>query len=87
MVAGTGAGLPATAESLAKPEVTGLQITHTKQKSKGGEGRATLKMNQGLRMCSVNITSIFKKAIWWLPRVPYDIVFVQEHHRRLGRNL
>eukprot|EP00973_Karenia_brevis_P095403 12427155-Karenia_brevis.AAC.1 len=61
MVAGTGAGLPATANALAQPEVTGVQITHTNKKSKGGEGRVTNKMNQGRRMCIVNITSSSKK--------------------------
>eukprot|EP00973_Karenia_brevis_P031208 4306543-Karenia_brevis.AAC.1 len=85
MVAGTGVALTAPGDDLAKPEVAGAQITHTNQKPLGGEGRVTSKMNQGLRVCSAHITSSSEKAIWWLTRVPYDMVFVQEHHQRFKK--
>eukprot|EP00973_Karenia_brevis_P063168 8782987-Karenia_brevis.AAC.1 len=63
MVAGTGVALAAPDDDLAKPEVIGVNITHANQKLKGGKGRVACKMNQGLRMCSVNITRSSKKAI------------------------
>eukprot|EP00973_Karenia_brevis_P078168 10855654-Karenia_brevis.AAC.1 len=63
MVAGTDGALSEPADHLAKPEVTGMQITHTNQKPLGGGNRAANKKNKGLRMCSVHITSSFKKAM------------------------
>eukprot|EP00973_Karenia_brevis_P086987 12062528-Karenia_brevis.AAC.1 len=42
-------------------------------------------MNKGLRICSVNISSSSHKATWWLARLPYVVIFVQEHHGRFKK--
>eukprot|EP00973_Karenia_brevis_P023398 3220675-Karenia_brevis.AAC.1 len=55
MVSGTGVAM-ADPVDLAQPEVYGVNITHTNQKPRGIQGRDTKKMNQGLRICGVNIT-------------------------------
>eukprot|EP00973_Karenia_brevis_P052183 7250952-Karenia_brevis.AAC.1 len=66
-------GADELAAPVAQPQVYGATLTHTSQKPRGRQYRETKKMNKGLRICSVNITSSSKKATWWLARLPYDI--------------
>eukprot|EP00973_Karenia_brevis_P030625 4222371-Karenia_brevis.AAC.1 len=42
-------------------------------------------MNTGSRICSCNVTSSSHKATWWLARLPYDVIFMQEHHGRFKK--
>eukprot|EP00973_Karenia_brevis_P068222 9492708-Karenia_brevis.AAC.1 len=86
MVSGTGGAASGSIGIMTQSQASGLLIPDPNQGPLGeGKGRKSYKKNKGLRMCSVNITSSSKKAIWWITKVPYDVVFVQEHHKRLKR--
>eukprot|EP00973_Karenia_brevis_P076532 10632047-Karenia_brevis.AAC.1 len=43
---------------------------------------STYKSMEGSRRCTVTITNGSKKVLNWLAKLPYDVVMVQEHHKK-----
>eukprot|EP00973_Karenia_brevis_P023580 3248707-Karenia_brevis.AAC.1 len=84
MASGTGGHHNAPDDAVqTQPQVTVLMDQgHQGPHSQGHRdriGKRHYKQQGGMRACSVNITNSCKKAMVWLSKLPYEVVFVQEH--------